>query len=466
MSTHDETRIERLVGEHDRDRGGGIPLSSLFCLILETILDADGTASRDDMLPALRDDGFLGTKVKRLQHIYRCDDPWDALLDDALAQLQAARLTESAEDGRWRLGPKFEISRALVVIPGRRGGRATTSVRIYPASERNSGDAAARTLMNVRSLAAELHPDRRGLRALDEKQVASLAESMTTFGYLPDYPVLTDQHGRILDGRHRLAAAERAAVEPVVRTRSVASDREAVAVAYAGNEARGWSARERAWITKQLGGETPARALGIRWLVRNALLDDPARSNRKVAVAVGCDDKTVGKYRAELEAEGAIDPYDPDAEHAAKRAAVRAAIEANPEASDREIGKRQGVDHKTVSAVRGESAEVPHLPHPEPASREDNGFAPRAEPEPEPLPPEPEREVPAREPDPAPAPPAKPPPRQYRIESSRVHDLDYIVPVVAGIITDLDVFAAAVAQWAEIVAERQRRRATTGGGVP
>jgi ParB-like chromosome segregation protein Spo0J len=56
---------------------------------------------------------------------------------------------------------------------------------------------------------ALLEPQARGLRPLHPEHVAALKESVREWGLL-DYrwfAVLRDQHGHILSGRHRLAAA-------------------------------------------------------------------------------------------------------------------------------------------------------------------------------------------------------------------------------------------------------------------
>ena len=50
-----------------------------------------------------------------------------------------------------------------------------------------------------------------------------------------DYPIFIDQHGRILGGRHREKAAEKAGVTPRHRQINVKSDTEALVIAYYGN---------------------------------------------------------------------------------------------------------------------------------------------------------------------------------------------------------------------------------------
>ena len=134
---------------------------------------------------------------------------------------------------------------------------------------------------------------------------------MRDYGYRPEFPILADQHGRILDGRHRIAAARKAGVAvPPPRKVKVASDEEAVGLAMLVNIQRGWT-KPNAVVLTQISGaagltvENFGRQLGTaakREVIRAALLEDASRSDRAVAVLAGCDHKTVfGRLRAHLE---------------------------------------------------------------------------------------------------------------------------------------------------------------------
>ncbi|MFC5753393.1 hypothetical protein [Actinomadura rugatobispora] len=50
----------------------------------------------------------------------------------------------------------------------------------------------------------------------------------------------------------------------------------------------------------------PGKRAGVRARIREQLAADPSQSNRAVAETVGCDHKTVGSVRAEMERDGEI----------------------------------------------------------------------------------------------------------------------------------------------------------------
>ena len=151
--------------------------------------------------------------------------------------------------------------------------------------------------MEVTSLAASLRESGPGLRPLTAEHVEALAQSMRDFGYRPEFPILVDQHERILDGRHRQAAARKAGVAEPIPTRkvTVSSDEEAVGLAILVNIQRGWTQAERTRIdrTLQAAGLTMegfGRVLGTaakRELVKTALLEHPEMSHRKIAERLG-----------------------------------------------------------------------------------------------------------------------------------------------------------------------------------
>ncbi len=100
--------------------------------------------------------------------------------------------------------------------------------------------------------------DSPGLRPLDKKHLAVLEQSMRDYGYREEFPILIDQYGRILNGRHRIAAAHRAGVVmPEPTTVQVSSDEEAVGFAILANFERGWTEAERNRINADLEGSRP-----------------------------------------------------------------------------------------------------------------------------------------------------------------------------------------------------------------
>ena len=372
-TTPAQARIGRLTGRgRTDDRGGGLPLTDLFTPIMRTLVEK-GEADAETLTAAVRA-GFIGRKTDRLQYMYEGEDPWPALMGDALNQLAARGLVVGHPSGAWTIGEKFVLGKSLVVIPG--SGRFET-IRVTVQTDEQRKVREGETLsMFITELASELDPRRGGIRPIDSKRVTELVESIEAFGFRPEFPVLYDQHGRLLDGRHRTAAAETLGIEPVVKVVRVENDREALALTWAANAGQtGWTGADLSRITKALGGIAPTEALSEKVQVRNMLLDYKGRvADREVARAIKVDHKTVAARRADLEREGAIEPYNPIAE---LHEAIRDELVKAPKASNREIARRTGSSAPTVAVVResvkgGESMEIPQ---------------PLQEPESEPTPP-------------------------------------------------------------------------------
>ena len=132
---------------------------------------------------------------------------------------------------------------------------------------------------------------------------------MRVDGYRPEFPVLVDRHGRILDGRHRIAAARRAAVEmPPPRSVSIDSDEEAVGFAFLVNLERGWTTAERNRINADLRAagltmENFGSQLGTaakREFIAAALREHPESSHREIARMLRVSNSTVGLVCAEV----------------------------------------------------------------------------------------------------------------------------------------------------------------------
>jgi hypothetical protein len=186
---------------------------------------------------------------------------------------------------------------------------------IYPKTIREFIGEASQRSLDIKSLAHDLREDRPGLRSINKDNLAVITESMRAFGYMPQYPVLKDQHGRILSGRHRIAAAKAVGIQYETREIKVASDLEAIAIAYTANEASGFSKEERRRIAKRLGiaPENLNKFLGTeakRNSIRAELLKDPKQADRAIAAQFGVSKNTVEAERLELEAGGQIDHVD------------------------------------------------------------------------------------------------------------------------------------------------------------
>lgn len=251
MRQADSRRLDRLAGDGTSE--AGINLASLFRVILDQVQDSADGVSQDALIAPAQ--GNVSNHA-RVEHWYHEKlpgaDPWKALVADALDQLKHRGLLEPEGD-RWKATPKFVTGKRLVVIPERNGKHGPVGVIVHDAAERETLAAAETKRMEVTSLAASLREDGPGLRPLNQEHVAVLEQSMRDYGYRPEFPPLSDQHGRILDGRHRIAAARRVDVPvPSPRIVKVNSDEEAVGFAILVNLQRGWTKDERKRIDSDL----------------------------------------------------------------------------------------------------------------------------------------------------------------------------------------------------------------------
>jgi ParB-like nuclease domain len=306
-------RIDRLVGNGVDESGGGLQLPSLLSAILDDLQDNGGKTTID--LVALTSK-TLESKRSRVQQIYEVDDPWDNFTQDVLDQLEYKQIIRRDNDV-WQLGEKFVLGKPMQVI--RRKGGADITVTVYSAEEREARGRDEVARMEATSLAAELHEDRPGLRSLDQKHVNALAERMRTLGYLEHHPILIDQHGRILDGRHRLAAAKLADVVANRQVVKVSSDGEALEWAWLANENRPgnrpWSAHDRKKWTRKLqvagvmneAGNVVSKRAVRRAMIEAELRADAGRSDGVIAEKIGCSHVTVRSIRSHLVATCQID---------------------------------------------------------------------------------------------------------------------------------------------------------------
>jgi len=304
-------RLDRLAG--DGSSVVGIDLAALFRVILNQIQDAPEGAKRDHLTESAR---IEVSNHARIEYIYGSNgaDPWVALIEDALAQLESTGFAERGEDGRWRPTPKLVTDKRLVVIPRRVGKHSSVGVVLYSPKDRERRGVAEQQRMEVTSLAARMREDGPGLRPVagdkeGRSHLDALEQSMRDFGWRPEFPVIVDQHGRILDGRHRREAAKRAGVsEPPPKRIRVASDEEAVGFAILVNLQRGWTPAERNRINHDLKAagltvENFGRQLGTaakRELIKTALLENPKLSHNAIAKRLGISYPTVDKACADL----------------------------------------------------------------------------------------------------------------------------------------------------------------------
>lgn len=121
---------------------------------------------------------------------------------------------------------------------------------------------------------------------LSADEYAALRADIAEHGML--VPVVHDQHGKILDGHHRARVAADLDVDYPIEVREVADTVEAWDVALAFNLARRHLTREQK-----------------RCLIAAEVRRRPDDSDRAVARRLGCDHKTVGSVRREVDGENA-----------------------------------------------------------------------------------------------------------------------------------------------------------------
>jgi predicted ArsR family transcriptional regulator len=290
-----------------------MPLPLVFDTILEQLYDHGAT----DTITLARLAEEKTKKRERLTQIYtkvwKLDgDPWLLFTLDILEQMQDGGFIARIDDS-WKIGENFRLTERLIILPARKGKSQAIGARIFEPKIRELYNQVTMQRLELASLAADLNPDGPGMRKVDPKKVEELAQSMRDYGYMPQFPILVDQHDRILTGRHRLAAAKLVGVEAVRRVVEVSDDSEAVAIAYVANACHGWSKAERDAIERRLracGGINATQPERRRTLIRALLVENPTRSNAEIARQIGCSDTTVGTVRKELEAASQIGRVD------------------------------------------------------------------------------------------------------------------------------------------------------------
>jgi hypothetical protein len=283
-------RLNRLAG--GGGGGGGLPLPHLFSVILEELLDNGGATTARITEIAQEAMRF------KTETVLMTWPSFDALAADVLAQMEDRQVVLQDGDA-WRLGPAFRIREFTEIIPPRKGSRRDGTT-VWPRDEREARSRASflehednAAEYAIAALARDLEPGRPGIRPVDEDHAARIRESVPDVGQL--YPVLEDQHGRILDGKHRRAA------DPgwYPRKVTVRDDAHAVAIARWANSGTPLPpAVERRIEESVLGAKTAQERQRER--IRQALLDNPELSHNKIAKQVGVTHRTVDVVCAEV----------------------------------------------------------------------------------------------------------------------------------------------------------------------
>lgn len=212
----DQERLHRLVG--DRGGGGGLPLPPLFQVIVERAVD-DGAVSVAELPARLK---ATTPKDERVRTLYGAAG-YRGLAEDLCAQLVEVGVLTATEGGAFEPGPRLVLGRRLTVVPARRGKSSAQAIVVHDAKTR-----AVRATEDTAELRSMYRQLRSGgqfeVTVVGEKQprqvsahwIARLVPRMTEAEFLElaadirvhgvRMPVLL-LDGRILDGRHRAAAA-------------------------------------------------------------------------------------------------------------------------------------------------------------------------------------------------------------------------------------------------------------------
>lgn len=291
-----ERRLDRLAGS-GQGSGGGLPLPDLFSALLNEVLDsAPVTTERMTEIAA----SVLSFKEQAVSATW---SSWDALTADVLAQMESRRIISREADG-WTVGPNLVTGRLLEIIPARPGkGSKPDGVTVWTRAEREQRSSAHHAIRTFGELDAEIA--QRGSRRVTTARKDLILESIRQLGDLRDYfPVLLDEQGNVVDGRHR---REIDPGWPASRMRVPSEQR--VAAAAAANRTNAWSERDWRTLLERVTEVTGRKTEAVRTLIRLALLEDANRSNRTIAALVGCDHKTVQVVREQLESSGEIPHY-------------------------------------------------------------------------------------------------------------------------------------------------------------
>jgi hypothetical protein len=278
-SRGEKERLDRLAGS-GKGSGGALPLPDLFSAMLNEVLD--GAPVSDERMTGITS-SVLSFKTEQVRTTWAT---WEALTADVLTQMESRELIERKDDS-WVRGPKLATGQRLEVIPARKGkGSKSDGVTVWTREEREARSRAAHRAGEATELAATLRPGNRGLRPVDQGQVREIQESLPEVGQI--YPILVDQEGRILDGKHRYAANP----EWKRHTIKVDSDEMALAIALRANKGAPLPSRVTAKIESLILGAKTAQEKQ-RERIESELLSQSDKgkplSHRAVARRLGLD---------------------------------------------------------------------------------------------------------------------------------------------------------------------------------
>ena len=296
-SREDNERLDRLASEVKK--GGGLALPLFFRTILDELLD-NGSVDDDRLAVIVADVG--ANKTKKLAEIWHGD--WDFLTADLMNQLAYQGYAVRNGDNRWSIGEKFVPGISLETIPARKGLNRADAVTVWPKEEREALSRASRAEHDLAQFVRQPRGKTHGPQIVNE-----LRASRERYG--PIMPVVTDAHGRTLDGRHRREIDPDWPVHPLDH---VTTDEQAVDVILEmdywhkkGYEKLSENAVEK--IKTIRDKPVPTQNEIKRFRVEAELRRDAERSNRVVAELVGVADHLVADVREKLRDSRSLHDY-------------------------------------------------------------------------------------------------------------------------------------------------------------
>lgn len=298
-TSRDETteRLNRLAGS-GRGSGGGLPLPGLFAAMLNEVLD--NAPVSDERMTEIASSALSFKE----QAVFVTWPSWEAFTADVLAQMESRKVIQ--RDGEsWIAGPKLVTGQRIEIIPARPDiGSNSDGATVWTREVREARSSADHAIRTFGELDAEVA--QRGSRRVTTARKELILESMRQLGDLRDYfPVLLDEEGNVVDGRHR---REIAPDWPASRIRVPAEKR--LAAAAAANRGSAWSERDWKALLERVLETTGKKTEAVRTLIRLALLEDASRSDRDIGRLVGCSHHTASSVRQELEETGQIAQFE------------------------------------------------------------------------------------------------------------------------------------------------------------
>lgn len=294
--------------------GLNMPLDTFAQPVLQQLYDQHpNPMSKDRIVNYLRNKH----DTSRLRNIYNSyhkipGDPWDLFVDDMLAEMAYHRIIVTTDD-QVRLGDAFKVGVSLLVAgdKAKKGEKTRSTITfVLPRDIQQRGNKRAAVSWEIRALARDLAEDGPGLIPINPEAVDELAESMRVDGYLSNKPIEVDQHGRIIDGRQRLAAAKLVGIVAPRTITKVKDDTDAVFRAVKAKEKiNSWTEKNSKELLKRFGANSLTDLkrmlgqLGVRQRVWDQLAEDKfrglRRSNVVIAKELRCSEITIRRIRQE-----------------------------------------------------------------------------------------------------------------------------------------------------------------------